>query len=108
LDLSNLLCLANKLGFKHNCAHYKMPANIAGLACLIGGVSHRRSINQVLVSFDASCGCFTVPWASDLRRLGHPSHASIVFSLPQFLDGGLHASIIYEPLNLFCAYVKAH
>ena len=103
-----MLCLANKVGFKHNSAHYKMPAGIAGLSCLIGDLSHRRSIKHVLVSFDASCGYFTVPWASELRRLGHPSQVSVVFSLPQLLDGGVYASIIYELLNLFCAHINAH
>lgn len=85
-----------------------MPAGIAGLSCLIGGLSQRSSIKHVLASFDASYGYFTVPWASERRRLGDPSRVSVAFSLPRLLDGGLHASIIYELLNLFCAYINAH
>lgn len=71
-------------------------------------LSHRTSIKHVLVSFDASYGYFTVPSASELKRLGHPSQVSVAFSLPQLLDGGLYASVIYEWLHLFCAFINAH
>lgn len=95
ISIWNMLCLANTLKFKHCCSVYKTPAGIARLSCLIGGLSHRSSTKHVLVSFDASYGYSTVPCASELRRLGHPSQVSVVFPLPQLLDGGLYASVIY-------------
>lgn len=103
-----MLFLAKKVGFIHNCPRYRMPTGIAGLSCLIGSLSHRSSVKHVRVSSDASCGYFTVPWASELRRLGHPSQVAVVFSLPQLVNGGLYASIIHELLNLFCPYTNAH